>query len=87
MTKTKVTIPREKLNTPMIPIIAKDQGLTPITLKTVEGPKLNPIQEKDPDISQMIAEIQVMLQMKIQPLPEETKEVTKRILILTLMTI
>ena len=83
MTKTKVTVSKGK-NTPMIPTIARDQGLTATTLTTTEGPNLNPIQEKDPDISQMIAKTQVM---KIQPLPEKTKEVTKRILILTLRTI
>ena len=74
MTKSKVTVPT----------IARDQGLTATTLTTTEGPNLNPMQEKDPDISQMITKTQVM---KIQPLPEKTKEVTKRILILTLRTI
>ena len=68
----------------MIPTIARDQGRTATTLTTTEDPKSNPIQEKDPDISQTIAKTQVM---KIQPLPEKTKEVTKRILILTLRTI
>ena len=86
MTKTKVTVSKGK-NTPMIPTIARYQGLTATTLTTTEGPNLNPIQEKDPDISQMIAETQVIFQMKILPLLGETKEVTKRILIPTLRTI
>ena len=77
MTKSKVTVPTT----------ASHQNLTTTTRTTTEGPKLNPIQEKDPDTSQRIAETQAMFQRKIQPLPKEAKEVTKGILIQTLKTI
>ena len=86
MTKTKVTTSRGK-NTPMIKMITRDQGMTATTLTTTEGPKLNPIQEKDPDIGKMIEETHFMIQKKIQPLPKETKKITKRIPIQTLKTI
>ena len=77
MTKNKVNVQTT----------ASHQNLTTTTRTTTEGPKLNPIQEKDPDTSQMVAETQVMFQRKIRPLPKEAKEMTKGILIQTKRTI